>query len=271
MPSVPKLILQPFQVDSFINDSVNNFLRVRLRENNTYNWLPTSPIKMYYCQGDHSVPYQNSIVAYHHFIANGAGSLVDTVDVNPTLDHYPCAQFAILTATSWFNTLVYQPLTSRGITIIDNNSATTPDGSLTAIPNNGNPGYTYVWNTGDTTATITGLAAGKYFVTVTDRSGCSYVDSATVQLANGLQDQVLVNVRVYPNPTRGMVNIENTDPADNIKQAEVFNLNGQLINTYTIRQGNNIQLYFDNAAQGIYYLRLRAESGKELKSKLTVL
>ena len=37
----------------------------------------------------------------------------------------------------------------------------------------GTPPYTYYWSTGDTTARITGLASGRYEVTVSDSMGCS--------------------------------------------------------------------------------------------------
>ncbi|MBI2271586.1 MAG: hypothetical protein HYU69_14675 [Bacteroidetes bacterium] len=43
-------------------------------------------------------------------------------------------------------------------------------GSISAIPVNGLPPYTYIWSTGSTQSNITGLSAGKYLVTVTDAS-----------------------------------------------------------------------------------------------------
>ena len=46
-------------------------------------------------------------------------------------------------------------------------------GQATAIASGGTPPYTYLWNTGHTGAHITGLSAGKYFVTVSDSRGCS--------------------------------------------------------------------------------------------------
>ncbi|MCB9267164.1 MAG: gliding motility-associated C-terminal domain-containing protein [Lewinellaceae bacterium] len=47
------------------------------------------------------------------------------------------------------------------------------DGTVTAIPSGGTPGYTYLWQqTGEVTATISGLAAGTYNVMVTDANGC---------------------------------------------------------------------------------------------------
>ncbi|MAT55729.1 MAG: hypothetical protein CMN32_14730 [Saprospirales bacterium] len=46
------------------------------------------------------------------------------------------------------------------------------DGEVTVAAAGGTPGYTYLWNTGDTTATVGGLAAGFYAVTASDENGC---------------------------------------------------------------------------------------------------
>jgi len=54
------------------------------------------------------------------------------------------------------------------------------NGTLTANVSGGTPGYNYVWNTGGTTSTITGLSAGLYFVTVTDANSCVKSASASV-------------------------------------------------------------------------------------------
>ena len=54
------------------------------------------------------------------------------------------------------------------------------DGTATANPSGGTPGYTYLWNTGTTTSTIDGLAPGNYTVTVTDDNGCESVQTVTV-------------------------------------------------------------------------------------------
>src|SRR5688572_20571288 len=45
------------------------------------------------------------------------------------------------------------------------------DGSATAIVVTGTGPYTYLWSTGATTQSITGLAGGVYTVTVTDARG----------------------------------------------------------------------------------------------------
>ncbi len=55
------------------------------------------------------------------------------------------------------------------------------DGQATIIANGGTAPYTYLWNTGIATSTITGLSTGTYTVTVTDNNGCT--GSTTVTLS----------------------------------------------------------------------------------------
>jgi len=53
-------------------------------------------------------------------------------------------------------------------------------GTATAAPINGLPPYTYHWNLGYTTPTITGLCSGVYTVTVTDDANTTITSSITV-------------------------------------------------------------------------------------------
>jgi len=65
-------------------------------------------------------------------------------------------------------------------------SCNSSDGSATAAVGGGTLPYTYIWSpTGQTTAIISGLAFGIYYVTVTDASGCTATDSATVSNSGG--------------------------------------------------------------------------------------
>ncbi len=59
----------------------------------------------------------------------------------------------------------------------------TPSGELTAVASDGPAGesYTYAWNTGATTPTISELDAGNYTVTVSSGSGCVRTAEATVE------------------------------------------------------------------------------------------
>lgn len=66
------------------------------------------------------------------------------------------------------------------MTVLPVNCAGDKTGQVTANPSNGVAPYTYSWNTGQSTATITGLAAGTYTCTVTGSNGCTTTVSATV-------------------------------------------------------------------------------------------
>ncbi len=54
------------------------------------------------------------------------------------------------------------------------------DGQATVTLNGGTLPYTYVWNNGDSTATVTNLAPGAYSVTVLDADGCLATQSDTI-------------------------------------------------------------------------------------------
>jgi len=54
------------------------------------------------------------------------------------------------------------------------------DGAATVIVSGGILGYNYLWDTGQTTATITGLSSGTYAVLVTDANGCQAALSVIV-------------------------------------------------------------------------------------------
>jgi hypothetical protein len=68
------------------------------------------------------------------------------------------------------------------------------DGTATVAATGGSGSYTYVWNTGATTATISNLSADTYYVTVTDTNGCS----ATTNVKVG--EPFAYKVQVYTNP-----------------------------------------------------------------------
>ena len=52
------------------------------------------------------------------------------------------------------------------------------DGSITASIGGGAGSFTYLWNTTQTTSSITGLSIGTYILTVTDMEGCEIADTA---------------------------------------------------------------------------------------------
>ena len=63
------------------------FLVNAFNENSLIDWTPTIPMYMYHGDADITVPYQNSISVYDHFIANGASPNVVTFTTLPGADH----------------------------------------------------------------------------------------------------------------------------------------------------------------------------------------
>ncbi|MDF2437336.1 MAG: hypothetical protein K0Q95_1712 [Bacteroidota bacterium] len=61
-----------------------------------------------------------------------------------------------------------------------NSNCSLPNGQATVSASGGTPGYSYLWSTGGTNATETGLLFGTYTVTVTDANGCISTTSVTV-------------------------------------------------------------------------------------------
>ncbi len=132
--------------------------------------------------GTYSYVWTNSASTVVGTTASITGLAADTYTVTVT-DANGCVQ----TATTTINPAV---AVSANITSqIDVTCNGGSDGSLTAVPGGGTPGYTYSWtNSASTvvgnTAVVAGLSAGAYTVTITDANGCVQTASATItQLA----------------------------------------------------------------------------------------
>ena len=74
-------------------------------------------------------------------------------------------------------------------------------GTATATASGGVPGYSYLWNTGDTTAAISVSLGSSYMLTVTDQVGCQETAGVTITSAFGAE--LVRSARLFPNPTSG--------------------------------------------------------------------
>ncbi|MBI4645578.1 MAG: gliding motility-associated C-terminal domain-containing protein [Bacteroidia bacterium] len=67
-----------------------------------------------------------------------------------------------------------------GISKIDVSCNDIDLGSANAIVSGGTPDYSYLWNTGATSAPLSGLSVGIYYVTVTDNNGCTATQTSNI-------------------------------------------------------------------------------------------
>lgn len=103
----------PNQVDEFLVDTVlmnmmandNHPVWQALRDNNNYDWQPEMPLRMFYCDGDEQVPFENSIVARDSMLANGAED-VAALNVGSGFNHGQCVLPAVLATRDFFNATI---------------------------------------------------------------------------------------------------------------------------------------------------------------------
>ncbi len=118
--------------------------------------------------------------------ASITGVIAGTYSVTIT-DANGCTDSASVTIT--------EPTQLVTSSVVDSNTTCngTADGGATASATGGTGTYTYTWSNAATTASITGVNAGTYSVTITDANGCTDSSSVTITepaslIASGVVD-----------------------------------------------------------------------------------
>ena len=73
-----------------------------LRDNDTYEWAPQQPTRIFYCMADDQVNFRNSVVADSVMQELGAVAL-STSDLNPAFDHGQCVEPAVIQSAIFFS------------------------------------------------------------------------------------------------------------------------------------------------------------------------
>jgi hypothetical protein len=102
LPVNPIDIFQPQYYEDFLTTE-NHPFKLALIDNDVYNFIPESPMRLIHCNGDDNVTYENSIIAFNYFI-NGGSTDVELWD-GGNFDHSTCAFFAIIGAKIWIDSL----------------------------------------------------------------------------------------------------------------------------------------------------------------------
>ena len=122
----------------------------------------------------------------------------------------------------------------------------------------GTPAYSFLWNdpSSITDSIANGLCAGDYVVVITDSNGCQTTDSVTIYNILSTDDIVdLDHVKVYPNPTSDVLNIE-LPFNHGWTQALLTNAMGQVVQTVDLQQLNNAAVSVKNLSAGYYQIVL---------------
>jgi len=241
----PKSIIKPAVLDTFTNDSTH-VLRVLLKQNDVYRWVPQQPMRLLYCKADEQVSYLNTMKAYQYMTNAGAPN-ISIRDVDSTLDHFSCAQFALLDMRSFFKPMRHDIL-SLGIGTYQSASGPgSPTGSVTLVLEGGAAPVTVSWSNGQTGLTGTGLAPGTYTVTATGADGCSTAITVNMNYTMGIEENMKADaVGIYPNPANDVLYLNNLNG-----EYSISDLSGRTIKAGTA-QGEKVSIAIADLLPGTY-------------------
>lgn len=130
----------------------------------------------------------------------------------------------------------------------------------------GTPPFTYRWTKDGedfaTTRDINGLNAGTYQFYVTDSKGCTATFEPIIIKVSADNDlNIALNLKVFPNPTNGMLNIEGSSYTGEIQGITLTGLNGTKKNlNFEKTDRSKVRIDISNAASGAYILGVISEN-----------
>ncbi|MCC6412582.1 MAG: T9SS type A sorting domain-containing protein [Saprospiraceae bacterium] len=153
------------------------------------------------------------------------------------------------------------PSAIASVVVMDDTGSS--NGSIAVSPQAGCPPYHYIWNTGQTTSEITGLAAGVYCVALSDCGGCAEVYCATVELTTSAGTLPgLKSSKLYPNPVGDEFVLEMVFENSQDLQLDVTNAQGTKMSRQ-IHRGKDVVLTWDvrSLPPGYYWLQVKSVEG----------
>ncbi len=116
----------------------------------------------------------------------------------------------------------------------------------------------YLWNTGETTPTITVTANGTYTLTVTDTNGCIATSSVDVFVTN-IEEALLSHaIRAYPNPVESELLIEGKELRGFLLQ--LYDVQGRILFSKYLQKDSET-LDMKTLQSGLYILQLTNQEG----------
>lgn len=135
------------------------------------------------------------------------------------------------------------------------------DGTINIVAGDPSGPFTYLWNTGDATKTLSGLAEGIYTVTVTNVYGCTETLEIFLSTTSTSSPANIGAISLAPNPTRStsMLNVEFAKPVD--ARIQLLNPVGQILFERVEQNASSgtYELDLNRHYSGLYLVRIIAE------------
>ena len=142
----------------------------------------------------------------------------------------------------------------------------TQNNNLYANVTNGMVPYSYLWNTGETTSSISPVTYGAFWLLVTDAYNCTgdtiyfVVDDITAVEENSS----LSGLIIFPNPTNGFVTISFESIENSDFRISMLNVLSEVVFEEELIQFSGIykkQLNLEDYAKSVYLIRIRTATG----------
>jgi PKD repeat protein len=205
----------------------------------------------------------DAVGASYAWTPNFINQNIDTITVNPqNSTNYSVTvtdQNGCITAAS--TAVIISPAPVAGFT-----SANLPTLEV-GFTNTSTNATTYAWDFGDGFTSnqanpIHGyFTSGSFTVTLiaTNADGCDDTTSMTIQAQTTGLDELTSAFVLYPNPTNGLLNIQNVNHTNGTIQ--LFSTTGTLV-LQTSLTSSNTQLDVTNLNRGVYFLQITNEFGQ---------
>ncbi|MEM8897135.1 MAG: choice-of-anchor J domain-containing protein [Bacteroidota bacterium] len=126
---------------------------------------------------------------------------------------------------------------------------------------------TYTWSGGQTTASVSGLAAGNYTVTVTDAAGCSVIQNVVIGVSASidmLQQAGVQSLEIYPVPAKSYLQLDLALNTPSQSKVSLMDLQGRILqqNQFPLTDTVSEILDVSELPTGIYLLEVRTDKGR---------
>ena len=228
----------------------------------------------------------DSIILSNGNIATISGTYIDSVSLYPACDSIVNLYLTVLNSStslisisecdqySWngnmynqsgnyfFNTVNYlgcDSIAELALTINESPSVqiTVSLPEIIANVTGGTNPISYLWNTGETTSSITPLNNGNFYVDVQDLNNCNNSDSITVNFVN-MEENNPLQFEIFPNPSSDFIYIKSTESNVFDYSLKLYDLNGKHISSKEIILTNGVNNKMDVSylSKGVYLIEI---------------